>query len=983
MTVQSIHHPAQCRTAPAPHLRGPLQSAFITLLTMLLMALPFAASAQSADADGDGVIDDRDNCVQAYNPDQHDDDQDLYGDVCDPDLNNDGSVDLLDIAEFKRLMGTGDLEPDLSGDGQVDYRDLGLLKSMLGSMPGPRGVTAAELDPIYTYDSPNVVPIVAEIDGIDGGAPRTIGRIQDSNGHLDVVTSELILISENPSDATDLMNRWGGTLMASFDPNANTGIAGPTVYLIEIPPAIVEEADIIAGLNQIAPQIHGGLTGDGDDLGALLGVIVEERVVHGLNVSFNSLMPRNAFIDRTTTESDIAFASLPVSYSDDAYEWATIERDPDIAGDSYWPNDTRVGEAWRVMDMAGLLNRTSRAMIWDGGFWPNADFPPFSSFGAMRSPNTDPTGCGSGSVAPFGSTCEAHGTHVVEAGFGIPDNAFGVAGPGGPVADLGLLSSPEIDVFAILRFITSTMPAALSERPDVINISAGFEIPAGWCVLACPPLNLMTQVLTNAGSLIVAAGGNQNRDVDQQDSFCIVSACVSFEAFTYAPCELDGVLCVGATQHEESYRASYSNWGTATDANSIDIFAPGDLFSVIARNADSNATEIYDTVQMVNGTSFATPFVSGVATLVNSAQPALNAHQIADCILRSAHTESGSFLVNKRINAVGAVSCARDGRTHPFVEIVNPVASTSVQQGIELLTLRADAHDYEQGAGISIRWTSNVDGFLMNTTPGEIINIPTLNLTRGTHHISALVLDRTGLSHSDTVSIEVTNPLPILTLLAPSGPGSYYVGSPITFTGSSLDPNETPMNGPLDDSQVRWLVNGSQVGTGHSFIWTPTTNGPRNICFAGTDDDGEDGTPDCTSIWVDSVPTNTPPVVTFTSPTAGTSYNYDGTPISVPLAWTTTDAEDGTIPFSQHNFSISKNGGPFTDVTGDIESFTYCSQPEPAPIFCSGFTTTFSLDIEPLGTTSTTNVVLRATATDSGAQTSSPATTNITIFNLF
>ena len=117
MTVQSIHHPVQYRTAPAPQLRDALQSAFVTLLTMLLIALPFAASAQSTDSDGDGVIDDRDNCVQAYNPNQHDDDQDLYGDVCDPDLNNDGSVDLLDVAEFKRLMGTGDLEPDLSGDG--------------------------------------------------------------------------------------------------------------------------------------------------------------------------------------------------------------------------------------------------------------------------------------------------------------------------------------------------------------------------------------------------------------------------------------------------------------------------------------------------------------------------------------------------------------------------------------------------------------------------------------------------------------------------------------------------------------------------------------------------------------------------------------------------------------------------------------------------------------------------------------------------
>ena len=150
MTVQSAHRPFPHARVLSPiqeWIPNPFSKACRASLMALLLALPFSASAQSADTDGDGIIDDRDNCVQVYNPNQHDDDQDLYGDVCDPDLNNDGAVDSSDIAEFKRLMGTGDLEPDLSGDGQVDYRDLGLLKSMLGGAPGPRGVTAVEIDP--------------------------------------------------------------------------------------------------------------------------------------------------------------------------------------------------------------------------------------------------------------------------------------------------------------------------------------------------------------------------------------------------------------------------------------------------------------------------------------------------------------------------------------------------------------------------------------------------------------------------------------------------------------------------------------------------------------------------------------------------------------------------------------------------------------------------------------------------------------------
>ena len=73
-----------------------------------------------------------------------------------------------------------------------------------------------------------------------------------------------------------------------------------------------------------------------------------------------------------------------------------MEVDPDLPGDSSFPVDTRAAEAWRILDAAGLMSNRSRAMIWDGGFWPNFDFPPFSVVGPLRTPNSDPTGCGTG-----------------------------------------------------------------------------------------------------------------------------------------------------------------------------------------------------------------------------------------------------------------------------------------------------------------------------------------------------------------------------------------------------------------------------------------------------------------------------------------------------------------------------------------------------------------------------------------------------------
>ena len=92
------------------------------------------------DTDGDGWKDGIDNCSLKTNADQRDTDGDGFGNVCDPDLNNDGIVNDTDLAIMKTKFYTTDPDADLNGDGSVNTGDLAILKSLNGKPPGPSGL---------------------------------------------------------------------------------------------------------------------------------------------------------------------------------------------------------------------------------------------------------------------------------------------------------------------------------------------------------------------------------------------------------------------------------------------------------------------------------------------------------------------------------------------------------------------------------------------------------------------------------------------------------------------------------------------------------------------------------------------------------------------------------------------------------------------------------------------------------------------------
>lgn len=190
-----------------------------------------------------------------------------------------------------------------------------------------------------------------------------------------------------------------------------------------------------------------------------------------------------------------------------------------------------------------------------------------------------------GELSPAGSYT-SHGTMVAGTAAATGNNGKGIAGVDWSTTILPIQALDD-DGYGNTRSVGESIYYAIDRGVDVINISLGSEYQDDYVRQAIEAANA-------AGITVVAAAGNDGCD------------CISY------PARYPEVIAVGA--HDETgNRASFSSWGHA-----VDLVAPGTDYTLPAWSSTNQTTRY---VSGVAGTSFSSPLVAGMATLLKSHQP--------------------------------------------------------------------------------------------------------------------------------------------------------------------------------------------------------------------------------------------------------------------------------------------------------------------------------------------------------------------------
>ncbi|MEP7183150.1 MAG: S8 family serine peptidase [Betaproteobacteria bacterium] len=384
-------------------------------------------------------------------------------------------------------------------------------------------------------------------------------------------------------------------------------------------------------------------------------------------------------------------------------------------------------------------------------------------------------GCGAGNSS-------WHGTHVAGTIAAIANNGIGIAGINWvsqvmPIRALGKCGGYTSDIADAIVWAAG---GSISGVPDaatpakVMNLSLGGYLGVG---KSCPVSDTTTQNAVNAantlGAVVVVAAGNSNHD-----------------AVTDSPASCNGVITVAATGKTGS-RASYSNYGTL-----VEIAAPGGdgSFSIVSSlNAGTTAPGVF-IYAGYQGTSMATPHVTGVVSLMFSVKPTLTPSQVLSMLQTSARAFPAGSTCTASAGAVTATV------KYCGAGIVDAYAAVVLAGGTTLTALTSSTNPSTVGATVTFTATvtgSAPTGSVAFTESGSPLagcgTVPLVagsatctiaSLAVGTHAIVATYSgDASNATSASAPLTQTVNKAAAVTTLV-SSPNPSPLGTAVTFTAT-------------------------------------------------------------------------------------------------------------------------------------------------------------------------------------------------------
>lgn len=266
-----------------------------------------------------------------------------------------------------------------------------------------------------------------------------------------------------------------------------------------------------------------------------------------------------------------------------------------------------------------------------------------------------------GEINPNGSGA-SHATSVAGVAAASGNNGVGIAGVswGAKILPLQALSDGGTgDTLSVARAIRY----AADKGADVINLSLGSDEEDSY-------LRSAIRYALDRGSIVVAASGNDGCD------------CVSY------PARYPETVAVGASKSDGT-TASFSSFGA-----SLDIIAPGNGVRAPVWSSSNGATGYSSNLA---GTSFATPFISGLLANAKASQPNASWGQIIGAITQTAD-HKGMVATSPRSNTLGfgfvnaGGFMARLGS--PYNQLVRYSFSTPALDNLDATAHQCEAGEY-------------------------------------------------------------------------------------------------------------------------------------------------------------------------------------------------------------------------------------------------------------------------------------------------